>query len=143
MKSIPRLVLALALLAAACGSTAETDQTSDILNSGAGVRTVQPDVGAGLQADPPSDLVILDVRTPEEFSEVHLEGATLMNFYDGDFSDQLATLDPDVPYLVYCRSGNRSGQTVAMMEDLGFSDVSNVDGGIVAWLDDDLPVVQP
>lgn len=143
MKFIPRLVLTLALLAAACGSTAEADQSSDIQNNGAGVRTVQPDVGAALQADPPSDLVILDVRTPEEFSEVHLEGATLMDFYDADFSDQLATLDPDVPYLVYCRSGNRSGQTVAMMEDLGFSDVSNVDGGIVAWLDDDLPVVQP
>jgi rhodanese-related sulfurtransferase len=143
MKFIPRLVLAFALLAAACGSTAEADQSSDILNSDGGIRTVQPDVGAALQADPPSDLVILDVRTPEEFSEVHLEGATLMDFYDADFSDQLATLDPDVPYLIYCRSGNRSGQTVAMMEDLGFTDVSNVDGGIVAWLDDDLPVVQP
>ncbi|MBT8241739.1 MAG: rhodanese-like domain-containing protein [Acidimicrobiia bacterium] len=143
MKLIPRLVLTFALLASACGSTAEADQSSDILTSDGGVRTVQPEVGAGLQADPPSDLVILDVRTPEEFSEVHLEGATLMNFYDADFSDQLATLDPDVPYLVYCRSGNRSGQTVAMMEDLGFTDAANVDGGIVAWLDSDLPVIRP
>ncbi len=134
------LFLALALLGfvSGCGSTAEADRS---LGSD-GVRTVAPTVGAALAENPPADLVILDVRTPEEFSEVHLEGATLMNIYDADFSDQLAALDPEAPYLIYCRSGNRSGQAAAMMEDLGFRDVSNVDGGILAWMDQGLPTVQ-
>jgi len=45
----------------------------------------------------------------------------------------MAELETDVPYLLYCRSGNRSGQTVELMTDLGFTDVAEVDGGIVAW----------
>jgi rhodanese-related sulfurtransferase len=145
MKLLRSLALAIALLTAAtaCSDTADADQASDGQTSGAGIRTVAPNEGAALQADPPSDLVILDVRTPEEFAEGHLEGATLMNFYDADFSDQVSTLDPDAPYLIYCRSGNRSGQTVGIMQDLGFADVANIDGGIVAWLNSDLPVVQP
>jgi rhodanese-related sulfurtransferase len=133
------LVLALGLLGfvAGCGSAAEADRSL----GGAGVRTIDPTVGAALAENPPADLVILDVRTPEEFSEVHLEGATLLNIYDADFADQLATLDPEAPYLIYCRSGNRSGQAAAMMEDLGFRDVSNVDGGILAWMDQGLPTI--
>jgi rhodanese-related sulfurtransferase len=65
----------------------------------------------------------------------------MLDFYAPDFADRLAQLDPDVPYLIYCRSGNRSGQTLALMEDLGFTDVADVDGGILAWGDAGLPVV--
>ncbi|MFW2381066.1 MAG: rhodanese-like domain-containing protein [Acidimicrobiales bacterium] len=137
------LALSLLMIATACGSTAEADRASEVQSTADGVRTVAPNVGAALQASPPPDLVVLDVRTPEEFSEVHLEGATLVDFYDEDFADQLAALDPDVPYLVYCRSGNRSGQATALMQDLGFADVANVDGGITAWVDAGLPVVRP
>jgi len=67
----------------------------------------------------------------------------MIDFYEDDFADQIADLDPDVPYLVYCRSGNRSGQTAAIMEELGFADVSDVDGGIVSWFDSGLPTVNP
>jgi len=137
------LALSLLLIATACGSTAEADRTGAAPSGTDGVRTVAPNVGASLQANPPPDLVILDVRTPDEFSEAHLEGAVLVDFYDEDFADQLGALDPDVPYLVYCRSGNRSGQATALMKDLGFADVANVDGGITAWVDAGLPVVQP
>ena len=48
-----------------------------------------------------------------------------------------------MPYLLYCRSGNRSGQALAIMEELGFLDVADIDGGIVAWDDAGLPVVTP
>ncbi|HSM65560.1 MAG TPA: rhodanese-like domain-containing protein, partial [Ilumatobacteraceae bacterium] len=92
-------------------------------------------------ADAPDDLVILDVRTPEEFAEGHIDGAVLVDFYDADFADQLAALDPDVPYLVYCRSGNRSGQTLPLMQQLGFGSAVDVGGGILAWADAGLPVV--
>ena len=67
----------------------------------------------------------------------------MVDFYDDDFADQLADLDPDVPYLLYCRSGNRSGQTIGILEELGFADVADVDGGILAWNDAGLPTVTP
>ncbi len=141
------LLAPLALAAGCTGDGGSTEEVlpdtpsvqSDALENEAdegGLRLISPEEGAALQASPPADLVILDVRTPEEFAEGHLEGAVLVDFYDEDFADQLAGLDPDVPYLLYCRSGNRSGQTLAMMSGLGFADVADVDGGIVAWTAD-------
>jgi rhodanese-related sulfurtransferase len=103
--------------------------------------TISAQDAASVVDSPPADLVVLDVRTPEEYAEGHLDGAVLVDFYDADFADQLSQLDPDVPYLVYCRSGNRSGQTLTMMQQLGFASAADVDGGIVAWQDAGLPVV--
>lgn len=134
---ISSLLATLAIIAAACGSS------SDDASDGAGIRVIDAEAAADVQADPPEDLVILDVRTPEEFAEGHLEGATMIDFYRDDFAAQLEQLDPDVPYLLYCRSGNRSGQAADIMRELGFSDVSDVDGGILAWNDLDLPTVAP
>lgn len=139
---------ALTLLAAACGSSADdTTPTSAAAESGetasasAGLRTVAPAEAATVLAEGPDDLVVLDVRTPEEFAEGHLADATLVDFYEPDFADQLAGLDRDVPYVLYCRSGNRSGQTLAMMAELGFTDVTEVGGGALAWTDAGLELV--
>lgn len=112
-------------------------------STGAGIRVVSPAEGADIQSGGPDDLIVLDVRTAEEFAEGHLEGAIMIDFYADDFADQLAELDPDASYLMYCRSGNRSGQTRVIMEQLGFTDVADVDGGIVAWADADLPLTTP
>jgi len=142
------VLLTALLLAAGCstGDTATSDAGTESSNSSAdaeaaGIRLVSATEGASLQADPPDDLVILDVRTPEEFAEAHLDGAVMIDFYEADFADRLGELDPEVPYLLYCRSGNRSGQTTAIMRDLGFTDVAGVDGGIVAWSGAGLQVV--
>ena len=138
-----------ALLLSACGgddSSAKDGQSDQTTQSDAtaadaqGIRLVSAAQGAAIAEDPPEDLVILDVRTPEEFAEGHLEGAVLVDFYEDDFADQLADLDPSVPYLLYCNSGNRSGQTTVMMNDLGFTDVADIDGGIQAWNADRLPL---
>jgi len=77
---------------------------------------------------------ILDVRTPGEYNVAHLEGAYMRNFYDSDFMQQLDSLNKDRIYLIYCQSGNRSGQAFTMMQNLGFSEVYNMLGGISAWL---------
>lgn len=79
------------------------------------------------------DVQILDVRTPDEYGQGHIENAKLMNFYDSDFEEQLKTLDPKKPVYVYCRSGGRSGNAKNMMEQLGFAEVYNLDGGMMAW----------
>lgn len=133
------VLLAALLLAAACGGGDSTENGD--ASGAAGLRLVTADDGAAILDDPPDDLIILDVRTIEEFGEGHIEGAELLDFYRADFADQLDQLDKDQPYLIYCRSGNRSGQTLAIMEDLGFTDVADVDGGVLAWADAGLDLV--
>jgi rhodanese-related sulfurtransferase len=143
------LLLILSVLFAACGGNDDTvaeSGSSAATDSGAtdlpaGIRIVSANDGAAIQTDPPADLVVLDVRTPEEFAAGHLDGATMLDFYEPDFADRLAELDPDVPYLLYCRSGNRSGQTAQLMREFGFTDVAEIDGGIVAWDAAGLPTV--
>lgn len=126
-------------ISACGGSDSATDTAPEAVsteaasNAVSGIRVVSPQQAAATLADPPADLVILDVRTPAEFAEGHLDGAVMLDFYREDFAAELAELDPDVPYVLYCRSGNRSGQTRAMMEQLGFASVQDVDGGVLGW----------
>lgn len=87
------------------------------------------------------DVEVIDVRTPEEFEEGHLEGATRIGIADADFRDQLDELDRDGNYLVYCRTDNRSGQAVEVMREMGFDNVWDMDGGVTAWSDAGLPLV--
>ena len=81
------------------------------------------DAGA---ASPPSDAVVIDVRTASEYAEGHLEGARLLDVTDGELQQALPDLDPSARYLVYCRSGNRASQAKALMEDAGFTDVTHL-----------------
>lgn len=74
--------------------------------------------------------VILDVRTPDEFSSGHIEGAENFDYYGPNFADLLDNLDKDEAYFVYCRSGSRSGSVLRMMDELGFREVYNLYGGI-------------
>lgn len=125
------VVFSFASLVGACGSDAET-----------GVRVVSLDAAYDmLFEDKPEDLVVIDVRTPEEFRANRLPDAVLIDIYEPDFQARIAELDRDVPYLLYCRSGNRSQQARQIMEDLGFRDVADVEGGMVAWLEDGKPFV--
>ena len=99
---------------------------------------VSPEQAAELATDP--NIMVIDVRTPEEYAEGHIEGATLVDFSAPDFADRVAELDPDQDYLVYCRSGNRSGQAVAVMSGLGFERIYDMDGGTVAYTAAGLPL---
>jgi len=83
---------------------------------------------------------ILDVRTKGEYDPEHLEDAYNRDFYANDFSEQLDSLDKSRVYLLYCRSGNRSGRTLDLVEELKFDTVYNMLGGITRWLQEDYPV---
>lgn len=76
--------------------------------------------------------MLLDVRTPEEFGEAHLPGAMLIDYLADDFSKEIASLDKDTTYLLYCRSGQRSGLAGKEMAKRGLK-VVNMKGGIVGW----------
>jgi len=88
------------------------------------------------------DFVIIDVRTPEEFSEGYIEGAINIDFYSETFQDELNILDKDKSYLIYCRSGGRSGSALAIMEELNFREVYNMTGGIIQWQAEGFPTVK-
>ncbi len=79
------------------------------------------------------DIVLIDVRTPEEFQQGHLEGAKLINFYGSNFNAEVEKLDSAKKYVVYCRSGGRSAKSVKAMKKMGFTDVYNMSGGVLAW----------
>lgn len=76
--------------------------------------------------DVAGDAIILDVRTPEEFAAGHLDGASLLDFNGGEVAAAIPDLDPEAEYLVYCRSGNRSAQAIALMEQAGFTNITNL-----------------
>jgi phage shock protein E len=135
MKNRMKLLLATAALGAVvvagCSSTTST-----------AVETVEPTAAADI-IDTELGEVILDIRTHEEYNEGIIEGAINIDFYANDFAVQLDGLDKDAHYVVYCRSGNRSGQANSTFEELGFTNVTEIDGGIANWYSEDLPVVLP
>jgi rhodanese-related sulfurtransferase len=86
-------------------------------------------------------IITLDVRTPGEFNEGHIAGAILVDFQSGNFESEIATLDKSKTYAVYCRSGSRSGQAVKIMSDAGFTNLYNLNGGVIDWANAGLPLV--
>ena len=78
------------------------------------------------------DLVILDVRTQDEYNNGHIENAINIDYYSKSLKKDLNKLDKNKTYLVYCRSGSRSAKTVTIMEELGFKEVYNI-GGMIDW----------
>ncbi|WP_141733917.1 rhodanese-like domain-containing protein [Oligoflexus tunisiensis] len=70
--------------------------------------------------------VILDVRTPEEYQDIHVKGSQNIDWNQADFKDRVLLLDKKACYKVYCRSGNRSGRAMELMKSLGFQNVENL-----------------
>jgi rhodanese-related sulfurtransferase len=99
-----------------------------------------PQAAAELIRSGGSDLVVLDVRTPAEFAAGHLAGAVNIDVRAADFATRVASLDSGKRYVVYCRTGVRSAQAVAVLRERGFARVYDVSGGITAWQEAKLPV---
>lgn len=129
----------LALAASAVVGLAACGSGSPQAAVGTDIRVVAPATAVELLAadDAPT---LIDVRTPGEFAEGHLEGAELVDFNAADFRDQIAEYPREASYVIYCRSGNRSEGARRVMDELGFTDVADIDGGILAWAQAGLPV---
>lgn len=83
---------------------------------------------------------LLDVRTPQEYAEGHIDGASNINIHSDDFQQRAEKeLSKDSTILVYCRSGRRSMEAAEMLTKLGYK-VVNLKGGIIEWKGDGLPV---
>jgi rhodanese-related sulfurtransferase len=88
------------------------------------------------------DKILIDVRTPDEYNEGHLNNAVLINFFDDDFKAQIDQLDKSKPVFVYCKAGNRSGKAANALLQAGFKQVFDLDGGITAWADANKKIVK-
>jgi len=88
------------------------------------------------------NFIILDVRTPEEFRNGHIEGAINLDYYSKTFMDDLDRLDKTKTYLIYCRTGSRSGKTFNFMKELRFQKVYGMEGGIIRWQGEGLPTTK-
>jgi phage shock protein E len=91
-------------------------------------------------ADPKAFTAVIDVRTPAEFAEEHVEGAVNLDVQAADFATKVAALDPAGTYLVYCRSGNRSAAAAATMTSAGLRVTDG--GGLTDMKDAGYPFVE-
>ncbi len=79
------------------------------------------------------DGVLVDVRTPGEVVDGMIEGATNIDFNSEDFENLIGELDKNIPVYVYCAAGGRSGAAMNMMNEMGFVEVYNLNGGYGHW----------
>lgn len=84
--------------------------------------------------------ILLDVRTPEEMAEGHIDKATNLDFLDESFPEKIESLNKNKTYLLYCRSGKRTAKAGAMMKAAGFKNIYMLDGGITTWVEEGKPV---
>ncbi|MFY7671727.1 rhodanese-like domain-containing protein [Tenacibaculum sp. MEBiC06402] len=76
---------------------------------------------------------LVDIRTPQEFSAGHIDKAINVNYFSDSFKSDINTLQKDKPVYLYCRSGNRSAKSARILQELGFTKIYDLQGGIIAW----------
>lgn len=79
------------------------------------------------------EVQLIDVRTPEEFGEGHIEDAINIDYYSEDFADQFNKLDKDKPVYLYCRSGFRSNESALKLSEMGFKNIYDLEGGFLNY----------
>jgi rhodanese-related sulfurtransferase len=88
------------------------------------------------------NFVVLDIRTPQEFQDGHIEDAVNIDYRSPTFGADLDRLDKTKTYFVYCRIGRRSGEAIGIMIQKGFTSIYRTPGDIVAWTAAGLPLVK-
>jgi rhodanese-related sulfurtransferase len=105
-----------------------------------GVQTIGPDEAEKMIIENAS-LQILDVRTPEEVALGTIKGAKVINWFDADFASRAeTTFDKALPIVVYCKAGSRSAQAAEKLKEKGFTNIYNLQGGMMKWEGEGHPV---
>ena len=84
---------------------------------------------------------LIDVRTPQEVASGYIVNAININSAEADFQAKLSNLDKSKPVAVYCGVGGRSGRAAALLTQMGFKTVYDLEGGMTAWKSQNKPVV--
>ena len=129
MKSL--LVVALSLVTLmSCGSnhvgTTVTEEGDTLISKVVGGNEFKALIAVG-------GVQLIDVRTPGEYAAGKIGEAVNIDFFGDDFEKNILSLDKNLPTLVYCKSGNRSGKAAAKMKELGFREVYDLRGGYSGW----------
>lgn len=127
------ILVCAATLLSACNSLGQHPEEGGILEN------ISKDLFAQKIKD---DVLILDVRTPDETQLGIIEGATLINIYDDDFETKIDLMEKSKPILVYCASGGRSSQAATILAKYGFMEVYNLEGGLYGWQNAGFPVTE-
>ncbi len=106
---------------------------SALLLSGCSSNSAATDLGAAdfVAQSQAAGVVIIDVRTAGEFNEGHITNAINIDVESMQFDAEIAALDKDVTYALYCRSGNRSSIAAGKMSDAGFTSILNAQVGFI------------
>ena len=120
------------LFCIACSTSTEVEQ---------GVRDVSVQEAVALLAQDP-EIVVLDIRTAQEFRQGHIVDAVNIDFRGADFKGSLENLDRQKPYLLHCASGGRSTRSLALFEELRFERIFHLKTGINGWLAAGEPLVK-
>jgi rhodanese-related sulfurtransferase len=129
------VLLSLGVIVAGCAATSSA--TSEITDVSA-ARAYQ----LIMENEGNRKFVVLDVRTPEEFVDGHIADAVNVDFNSGRFRNDVDREPRANIYLVYCRTGNRSRQAVAIMKELHFQTIYHLSNGIVELAGQALPIVK-
>lgn len=84
---------------------------------------------------------LIDIRTPEEFNSGYIADAMNIDYYSNTFLSELNKLDKSKKYLIYCRTGSRTGNAIKLMKEAGFTEVYDLKGGITLWQSSGEPII--
>ena len=128
MKSLLSFVGVLSLFSVLQFSTAAADAKNITIDEAAKLVTSNTNV------------VVLDVRTPDEFRAGHIKGATNINFNDKDFAKRVEALDKDKTYIIHCAAGGRSTRACNQIKTMDFKNILHMKQGFSAWEEAGKPV---
>lgn len=89
-----------------------------------------------------ADAVLIDLRTPGEVSQGIIAGAKVLDYNAGELTAELPKMDKNKPYFIYCAGGGRSGEAAQLLKQQGFKEVYDLQGGMMNWKRNGLPVAQ-
>ena len=139
MQKMIRVIISTILLSL-CACDSQTNTEADVT-----IQNIDTNAAQSLAAAQQQTVVILDVRTAEEYDLSHIDGAVNIDISDATFSEKVAKLDRDKTYIVHCAANVPNGRTaksLVIMESLGFDQLLNLEGGIVAWEQAGQPLVK-
>ena len=134
------------LAMSACTASAQESKPAAAAESKDGVKHVDA-AGAKKLIDESAakkdgNVVVLDVRTPDEYKAGHIAGAVNANFNGDKFAEQAGKLDKSKTVIVHCQGGGRSTRSLETLKKLGFKSIVHLDGGIAGWQNANLPVTK-
>ncbi len=89
------------------------------------------------------DVIILDVRTPQEVAKGNIKGSSMINYFDENFLDKLSLVNKSKTICIYCKSGGRSSKAAKILQENGFNKIYQLEGGLMAWENEGLPITEP